>query len=244
MFALLVGINYRNTQSELQGCINDVNSMRSFLLKRGYLPENITVLTEDEDKKPTGINIMTELAKLIMNAHTLKAKEIWFHYSGHGSYTRDRSGDERDGRDETIVPLDYATNGMITDDQLHDYLVHVPKGCKMYCIFDCCHSGTILDLKYQYKGGATNTIENARSTIGSHILLLTGCADVQTSADAFIKGRWAGAMTTAFLEAMKDQTNIPCSLLLDRVRAYLKSNGYQQVAQMCCSNRITPTLQW
>ena len=244
MFALLVGINYRNTESELQGCINDVNSMKAFLLKRGYLPENIVVLTEDEVKKPTGANIMNELALLIMKAHTLKARELWFHYSGHGSYTRDRNGDERDGRDETIVPLDYEANGMITDDQLHNYLMHVPQSCKMYCIFDCCHSGTILDLKYQYQGGGANTVENARSNLSGNIILLTGCADVQTSADAFIKGKWAGAMTSGFLEAMKGQTNIACSVLLERVRSYLRTNGYQQIAQMCCTTRITPTQRW
>ena len=40
-FALLVGINYYNTNYQLYGCINDVIMMRKYLIeKRGYLNEN------------------------------------------------------------------------------------------------------------------------------------------------------------------------------------------------------------
>lgn len=242
-YALLVGINYRKTRSELRGCINDVHAMKTHLLqKRGYKPENIVVLTEDEAKLPTGINIMQELAKLILKAHTTHAKELWFHYSGHGSYTRDRDGDETDGRDETIVPLDYERNGMITDDQLHDYLEHKPEGCKMYCIFDCCHSGTILDLKYQYSGNGQNRVENTKSNLTGDIFLLTGCMDTQTSADARINGKWAGAMTTSYLETIT--ADIECEELLNKMRDYLKRNGYSQYPQLCCSEPIITNRKW
>lgn len=242
-YALLIGINYRKTRAELRGCINDVQAMKQHLInKRGYKPENIVVLTEDESKKPTGFNIMQELGKLILKAHTSHAKELWLHYSGHGSNTRDLDGDEDDGRDETIVPLDYQTNGMITDDQLHDYLEHKPDGCKMYCVFDCCHSGTILDLKYQYKGDSSNGIENPKSKLVGDIFLLTGCMDTQTSADARIGGKWAGAMTTSYLESITD--DIECEDLLTKMRDCMKTHGYTQYPQICCSAPITEHQKW
>jgi hypothetical protein len=237
-YALLIGINYRKTRSELRGCINDVHAMKKHLLEdRGYQPENIVVLTEDENKQPTAFNIMTELGKLILRAHTNGVKELWLHYSGHGSHTRDIDGDEDDGQDETIVPLDFQKNGMITDDQLHDYLEHLPKGCKLYCIFDCCHSGTILDLKYQYKGDGRNRLEHNNARLKSDVLMISGCMDTQTSADARIGGKWAGAMTTAYVESIKG--DIECEDLLDKMRAYLKRHGYTQHPQMCCSSAIT-----
>ena len=56
--------------------------------------------------------------------------------------------------DETLVPLDYQSAGQITDDELHRIIVQpLPEGCKLTCVFDCCHSGTILDLPYIYKPG-------------------------------------------------------------------------------------------
>ena len=32
---------------------------------------------------------------------------LFMHYSGHGGSMRDDNGDEKDGMDETLVPLDY-----------------------------------------------------------------------------------------------------------------------------------------
>ena len=58
-----------------------------------------------------------------------------------------------DGYDETLVPLDYASAGQIRDDDLFQKLVcAMPKGVTMTCIFDCCHSGTVLDLPYVFIG--------------------------------------------------------------------------------------------
>jgi Caspase domain len=58
-----------------------------------------------------------------------------------------------DGYDETLVPLDYATAGQIHDDDLLKHLIcKMPSGVTMTCLFDCCHSGTVLDLPYTFVG--------------------------------------------------------------------------------------------
>ena len=41
---------------------------------------------------------------------------LFFHYSGHGSQVKDKDGDEIDGLDETILPVDFQKSGMIIDD--------------------------------------------------------------------------------------------------------------------------------
>jgi hypothetical protein len=77
---------------------------------------------------------------------------LFFHFSGHGSQQDDRTGLEEDGYNETIVPLDYQTNGMITDDELFDLIAKpLPEGVHLTTIFDSCHSGTVLDLPYIFK---------------------------------------------------------------------------------------------
>jgi hypothetical protein len=237
-YALLVGINYQDTDSELRGCENDVKHMKEYLItSRGYLDKNIIELTENTPKKPTAVNIMHALGTLVVKAHVENVEEIFLHYSGHGSYTRDRDSDEDDKRDETIVPLDYKTAGMITDDQLHDYVSRIPKTCRLFALFDCCHSGTILDLRWRYEGDTKNYMENKSSDINSNIVMISGCRDDQTSADAWIKGKWSGAMTCSFLDKINSCTTWE-SLLCD-MRKYLKENQYTQFPRLSCSRKLT-----
>src|SRR5690242_11993178 len=102
-YALLVGINYKGSQNELSGCINDVTDMRAALIQYfGYAPEHITLISDDTDIKPTRANILAQLALLCSHAD---ASQVFFHYSGHGSYVRDTNHDESDGRDECICPV-------------------------------------------------------------------------------------------------------------------------------------------
>lgn len=70
--------------------------------------------------------------------------------------------------DETLVPLDYQSAGQITDDELHRIIVQpLPEGCKLTCVFDCCHSGTILDLPYIYKPGQGGQVQHTKMDFSS-----------------------------------------------------------------------------
>ncbi len=44
---------------------------------------------------------------------------------GHGGQTEDIDGDEEDGYDEVIYPVDFRTAGHIVDDEMHRIL-YVP----------------------------------------------------------------------------------------------------------------------
>jgi len=241
--ALLIGINYYNTDSQLNGCINDVCRMKTFLIKHcGFLEENIKVLTDDTETKPTTVNILKEIGRLVAAAHHDKTNEIFIHYSGHGTSIDDKNNDENDNKDEALVPLDYKTNGFITDDLLNDYFAYLPATCKCICLFDCCHSGTILDLTYRYVDENDNETENNKSKVKSNIIMISGCKDVQTSADALINNKWAGAMTCAFLDTMeKYNYNVTCFHLLNGMRLFLQKSNYEQVPQICSSNKLNNT---
>lgn len=52
-------------------------------------------------------------------------------------------GTERDGYDETIMPVDYKKNGQIIDNIIFRELVAPLKSnVRLTCLIDCCHSGT------------------------------------------------------------------------------------------------------
>ena len=59
----------------------------------------------------------------------------------------DRNGDEADGKDESICPLDFSTIGMISDDMIRELLASkVPINSKLISLIDACHSESSFDL--------------------------------------------------------------------------------------------------
>jgi hypothetical protein len=142
--ALLVGINdYAPVGPggpDLRGCVNDVRDMAQTLNALGVIPANPASLRILTDANATKANILAGLKWLISGA---KAGDVLiFHYSGHGSQVADVSGDEIDKKDETICPHDYATAGMLKDDDFRQIFKGLSPGVNLDVILDSCHSGT------------------------------------------------------------------------------------------------------
>ncbi|KAI8079102.1 caspase domain-containing protein [Gilbertella persicaria] len=151
--ALLIGINYFGQQAELKGCINDVHNVKHFLISMyNFRQEDMVILTDDQmdpQSIPTKQNIIRAMQWLV---HDNRPNDSFFlHFSGHGGRMRDYDGDEDDGYDETIYPVDHSVYGQIVDDMMNDILVRpLVVGCRLTAVFDSCHSGTALDLPYVY----------------------------------------------------------------------------------------------
>jgi hypothetical protein len=116
--ALCIGINYVGQSAELSGCINDARNIQNFIMNRfGYKDDDIVMLTDDARNPrqiPTKNNIIHAMEWLVRGAQPNDS--LFFHYSGHGGQTKDLDGDEDDGYDEVIYPVDFETNGHIVDD--------------------------------------------------------------------------------------------------------------------------------
>lgn len=229
-YALLIGINYVNTSSELNGCINDVTNV-SQKLKASYNFNNITLLTDNTVTKPTYDNILRELKNLLVNSKA--GDTLFFQYSGHGSYTRDTNKDETDGYDELIIPIDFIP---IKDDVLkkmiEDYL---PENVKLVALFDSCYSGTVMDLRYNYLDSLNynKLTENKRVPIlNRDVIMISGCNDNQTSADAYINNTFQGAMSWAFIETLNLNPIISWNTLLQNMRNLLKKKRFRQIPQL------------
>lgn len=256
--ALLIGIDYVNTPARLYGCQNDVKNMRNVLIDTyGYHPFNIKLLTDDTFK-PTISNILRAINWLIMN--TIPGDVLYLHYSGHGAYVKDHSGDETDGRDEVIIPLDY-TRGVITDDLLHRFLVQrVPSGTKLFASFDCCHSGTILDLKYTFKCNSESRVpilpsstyvptnwldkyemgfEGSKDVSGS-VYMFSGCLDEQQSLETVINSQPQGAFTKQLIDCIKSNKGKEIKLIdmLKELNARLKINGFRSQRSQLSVGRL------
>ncbi|KAL7433666.1 hypothetical protein ACHAXH_005447 [Discostella pseudostelligera] len=152
--AVMIGINYvGDSPGELSGCWNDVLNMKRYIKRvHGFKDENIVVLLDDgKHTEPTYENIINAYKRVISQSEDGDA--IFLHYSGHGTKLRDDESDEHDGYDEALCPRDFQSAGMIRDDELYEILVKgLPQGAHLVSLMDCCHSGSIMDLPYVFKG--------------------------------------------------------------------------------------------
>lgn len=229
--ALLIGINYTGTSNQLYGCINDVNSIKERISKQGF--NDITVITDLTTKKATRNNILEEFKNLLINSQ--EGDLLFLLYSGHGSYTIDRNGDEKTGYDQLIVPCDF---NMILDDDLKSIIQkNLKPNVTLFGMFDSCFSGSVLDLRYQYMDTLNydKFTENIKQLeTNGDVFMISGCSDYQTSADAFINNKASGAMTWSLLEALKQKPNCSWRELVINMRDLLKTSQYDQIPQFSC----------
>lgn len=118
----------------------------------GFQDSNIALLLDDgQHTEPTRDNILAAYRQIVQQAQPGDA--VFLHYSGHGGKMRDDDGDEKDGYDETLVPLDFTSAGQIRDDDVFATLIGpMKRGVTVTSIMDCCHSGSVLDLPYVFVG--------------------------------------------------------------------------------------------
>lgn len=225
-YALLIGINYTETSNELYGCINDVMSINDKLISNGF--SDITIMTDLTPKKATKQNILYEFETILKKAKSGDSLVLLF--SGHGTYTRDNNGDEINNYDQCIVSCDF---NIITDDDLKNTITkYLKPDVSLLAIFDSCFSGSVLDLRYSYMDGNnydTLIINNKEIETISSVIMISGCTDNQTSADALMDNRPNGAMTWSLLETLKKYPICSWRELLINMRILLKASNFTQI---------------
>ena len=82
---------------------------------------------------------------------------------------------------------------------------------------------------------SSRSVRKAKDIVNAELpeVLITGCRDTQTSADAFINGRFNGALTFALVEAIrKSKGRLTYRQLHDRAADVLKARKFEQVPQL------------
>ena len=225
--------DYMGVQNDLQGCVNDQKNIIGKLGK-DFCFESVGFINYQVTKEL----FRNEVIKLVSFAHS--GDIIVIHVSSHGTQLPDANGDESDGYDEAL----YLYDGAFSDDEFSSMLSHLKEGVICVFIMDCCFSGTITrsvnqksrfkplfsqvdseGLPVQKKGRKSKEISS-----GMNHLVLTGCSDRQTSADAYIGGSYNGALTYA---AMKNlEPGITYKEWHKRILKWLSSHNYEQTPQL------------
>ena len=152
--ALLIGVSeYASNNSDNEDVwtnihgTNDVELLFKTLKKQSF---NIATLC---NKEATATKIRKALKKAASSCN--EGDLVYIHFSCHGQPVEDLNGDEPEGWDEALVPIDakkvyqkgvYEGKNHIIDDELNEYLreirTKVGKNGFVYVVVDACHAGS------------------------------------------------------------------------------------------------------
>ncbi|KAH8603969.1 Caspase domain [Trypanosoma vivax] len=253
---LFIGINYYGTSAQLSGCCNDVKQVLGTLQKCGMPITSANILVDEDgfpgrSGQPTRHNILRHLAWLVLGA---KPGDVLFlFFSGHGTQTK-ALHDAAEEFDQCLLPVDYEKNGCILDNDIHKVLLsRLPAGVRLTAVFDCCHSGTMMDLAFKYACSASSApqcgghMERIRegNDVKADVLMVSGCEDDQTSADVHDTATLGtgstgagGAITQCLTYMIQNRTTASYRDLFHATRDMLHRKGYTQIPQLCASKPL------
>ncbi|VVU95426.1 Caspase domain [seawater metagenome] len=158
---ITIGLEYKGTKNALDGCFNDANMIEKvFGDIYDFKADEILSIRDDKIKQGSRQHILSSLDQ----AKSEKLDFLVFYYAGHGIQVTDYEGDEAITYEKNNKKFDYYNKGSSTDsalvtnegnrtskildDELRTKISEFDSKTKILCIFDACHSGTIMDLTY------------------------------------------------------------------------------------------------
>lgn len=246
--AFLVGISHYDTAltgyqwNDING-VEDINLLSPILTKQGF------VLTTLLDSQATYDNITSQLNQFIRK--TKKGDIVYLHFSTHGQPVEDLNGDEEDGWDEAIVPIDaykmyrkgiYEGKRHLLDDQLNGYVKQlrgrVGKTGFLYVVIDACHAGTSsrandetvrgtkVGFTYNNKVFKPSMQKNFHYKIEanpqlSNVLFVEACRPDQVNTEINVAGKRYGPLSYNIAQAL---ASTPLSVDVDEFLKSLKSS--------------------
>ena len=151
--ALLVGISdYGNAMEDPNKWAN-ISGANDVLLLSPLFSEHGYTVTSLIDSQATHAGITKALSELAKESK--KGDFVYIHFSMHGQPFEDLNGDEEDGWDEALIPVDaemlyaegvYEGKNHLLDDELEVYFNDIRSKIglegQLLVILDACHSGT------------------------------------------------------------------------------------------------------
>lgn len=217
--AALTGYQWNNINGT-----NDVQLLSPILKKQGFY---LSTLLDDQ---ATYQNITNKLSAF--TNQTKKGDIVYLHFSTHGQPVEDLNGDEEDGWDEAIIPIDafkiykkgaYEGKKHLLDDQLNTYIKKLrtkigPSGF-LYVVIDACHAGTSsrandetvrgtkVGFTYNNKVFKPSVQKKSHYKVDasskmSHVMFLEACRADQVNMEIKVKDRRYGPLSYNISQAL------------------------------------------
>ncbi len=261
--AVLIGINkYQIPGSDLSGCVNDVKNLRSVLTTYyGFASKDITTLTDLQATKKAIQTAIQKLVKsgkkgdvllLHYSGHGSNVPDNDGDEADHrdeiicptdldwkdplsDDWLRKTFNTLRKGVSLTVI-MDCCHSGSIT--RMLPQADAPIKARFLPCPLDLMAVESGRKVRGMVRGqlGKASRASKRRNDIVSVDIgevLITGCRDTQTSADAHIGGAYNGALTYYLVESIKEaEGKLTYRELHQRTSAKLKHNEFDQIPQL------------
>lgn len=167
-----IGINYPNTDMQLNGCINDSGTMVQMAIDLGINKKYIYMFVDSKNRKyfsekyygnikdvigkskyPSKKNIIDRLKYILRDENV---SVLMLTCACHGTQYDNKNDDvEEDNKDDAFCFVDnngkYSKNTCMIDDEFRKIMNMYTKKRKnpiyIFCLIDICHSGTLLDFE-------------------------------------------------------------------------------------------------
>jgi len=261
--AFLVGINrYQIAGADLRGCVNDVKDLSAALVNwHGFRKSDITVLTDLAATKKAmqaGIKALLrdskkgDVAVFHYSGHgshvpddnrdeadgrdeILCPTDLDWDDPLRDDWLRATLDSVRAGVNLTVI-MDCCHSGTNTREVLPPDAPVKQRYLASPSTLKAVESGRSEPRKVTSElRGSSRAARKGRDIVKAELpeVLITGCRDTQTSADAFINGRFNGALTFALVDAIrKGRGRLTYRQLHDRAAAVLKTRKFEQVPQL------------
>ena len=228
--AFMVGISHYDTA--LTGYQwNNINGTEDVTLLTPILKKQGFAITSLLDEQATFDNITNQLSQFADK--TKEGDIVYLHFSSHGQPVEDLNGDEEDGWDEAIIPIDaykyykkgvYEGNKHLLDDQLNTCVKKLrdkigPTGF-LYVVIDACHAGTSsrandetvrgtkVGFTYHNKvfkpsANKKSNYKIAPSAKQSHVLYLEACRPDQVNMEIKVADKRYGPLSYNIAQALQ-----------------------------------------
>ncbi len=144
-WAVIIGVGgYENSAvPRLRYSVADADAVYQTLITAGFKKENILLLTDKTERKPTLRNIKWALGTfLARSAH--KDDLVMIYFAGHGASEVDQRGIERDGLSKYLVPVDADPDDLYSTalpmDEMQNVLARI-EAERITVFLDACYSG-------------------------------------------------------------------------------------------------------
>lgn len=254
--------DFADPSASLKGCVNDVNDMKDMLTCLfKWDTSSIKLLLNSRATKDGIVNGLKELVSLTKPGD-IALFHVSCHGSQVPAAAWDKTEEDHLVEVLCSYDFPSQWDTPLTDDIIADIIKDIPVGARFYMIGDLCHSGTLtrgifqryrksrmvtppadlmsqvenreLPVKGFFSSLKPNKLQDVRldPTNKSKYVYISGCRDNQTSADAYISGRYNGALTATLIdEASKNLSQSWLNLYHNTAKA-LKTSNFEQVPQI------------
>jgi hypothetical protein len=266
--ALIVGINkYMQPGADLNGCVNDAEDMWTMLTEYGFEPDNIRMLTDFRATQQNILERLEWLVSNLEAGDTafFHYSGHGSYIRARNGDTSELDDHQTEILCPTDLNWDDPLTDDILADYFKRvpegaFLTFICDSCHSGTMsrgisnnpheWVARYLAPPMDIQLRSRGRGLETHRMGRRAnntknfvdnvcvIDQRHLLLSGCRDDQTSADAFVGGKWGGALSQNFLRLLKENKEKSWREIHKMVVEDLYEQRYSQVPQLTGPEKI------